>query len=425
MTPNPLRLPAAALVALSALATSWALASAARADIPNFSFVGIKGVGALDNQLDKRLGTTANAKEHIINSDDCERYVGGEIEVTVRIDPRPTGSWQYAVAYAPPGKTCSTSDANPQAIDGQCYVPAAQRELNASTITFIVNLDSLIGAECQANTEGDATIYVIIQNTSISDVKFQTIIVDVDLRAPSAPTLDELVSGDARFVARWSDANTETGLKYVVYYSDAPFGEDDLDAVDSRSGIATKSIAIDSGLSNEVTYYVSVAARDAADNESALSNQLEVTPASTTDFWEAYQQAGGSDPGGFCFIATAAYGTPLEAELGTLRRFRDDLLLHSEAGRWLVARYYQIGRFWAAYIADKPVLRAIVRIMLVPLVWFAELVLTLGPEGALLALLALWAGLRHLRQHARRHTPLISARAAFARRTTGNLWESR
>lgn len=306
MTLPPPRILAVAALLLPA---SWSLAGAARADIANFSFVGIEGVGDLDGALNKRLGTTNNADEHIINIDDCEVYRGGEIDVTVRIDPRPSGSWQYAIAYAPPGKTCSTNDANPEAVDGQCYVPAAQRELTSSTLEFVVNMDDLMGSDCHSADEGDATLYVIIQNTSLSEVQFETIIFDVDLRAPSPPTLDSLTSGDARFVARWTDdTNTEDDLEYVLYYSDAPFGEDDLDAVDSKDGVSTKSLAVEGGLSNEVTYWVSVAARDEAENESALSNQLEVTPASTTDFWEAYQKAGGGDEGGFCTISTAAEG---------------------------------------------------------------------------------------------------------------------
>ena len=403
MTVTPLRL----LTAL-ALAPSFGLAQHAHADIPNFSFVGIDGVGTLAGKLDDRLGTTSNADEHIINIDDCEAYAGGEIEVTVRIDPRPSGSWQYAVAYAPPSKTCSTTDANPEAIDGQCYVPAAQRELDSTTIDFVVHLDELIGSECQSNGEGDATLYIIIQNTSASDVKYQTILFDVDLRAPAAPTLDEVSSGDSRFVAKWTDdENDAADTEYALYWSDAPFGEDDLDAVDGKSGIDAKSIAIEEGLSNEVTYFVSIAARDHADNESALSNQLEVTPASTTDFWEGYVGAGGSEPGGFCFIATAAYGTPLEAELGTLRSFRDEMLMGSEAGRAFVRGYYEHGRFLAALIADKPVLRAIVRVALVPVVWFAELVLALGPFGAFATLLAAYAGYRHLRRRARHHPLLL------------------
>jgi len=403
MTVTPLRL----LTAL-ALATPLGLAQHAHADIPNFSFVGIDGVGALAGKLDDRLGTTSNADEHIINIDDCEAYAGGEIEVTVRIDPRPSGSWQYAVAYAPPSKTCSTTDANPEAIDGQCYVPAAQRELNSTTIDFIVDLGELIGGDCASNSEGDATLYVIIQNTSASDVKYQTILFDVDLRAPSAPTLDEVSSGDARFVAKWTDDDNDAeDTEYVVYWSDAPFGEDDLEDVDSKSGIDAKTIAIEEGLSNEVGYFVSVAARDHADNESALSNQLEVMPASTTDFWEGYVGAGGSDPGGFCFIATAAYGTPLEAELGTLRSFRDELLMGSEAGRFLVREYYEHGRFLAAAIADKPALRALVRVALVPVIWFAELALALGPLGAFASLLAAIAAYRHLRRRARLHPLLL------------------
>jgi len=401
MTVTPLRL-------LTALAVPLGIAGAARAAIPNFSFVGIEGVGTLDGKLNDRLGRTSNATEHIINIDDCGVYAGGEVDVTVRVDPKPTGDWQYAIAYAPPGKTCSTSDANPEAVDGQCYVPAAQRELDSTTIDFIINLDDLIGSACESGDEGDATLYVILQNTSLSEVKFESVIFNVDLGAPTAPTLSDVTSGDARFVAKWTDtANTEDGIEYAVYYGDAPFTKDDLDAVDGKSGITTKTIAIESGLSNDVTYYVSVAARDQADNESVLSNQLEVTPASTTDFWESYVGAGGKEPGGFCFIATAAYGTPLEAELGTLRHFRDEMLMGSAAGRTIVHGYYQFGRFWASYIADKPALRAVVRVLLVPVVWFADLTLALGPEGAFLALLAAFSGYRHLRRRARLRPLLV------------------
>jgi hypothetical protein len=386
------------LVALSA-------GGSARANIDGFSLSSIEGVGNLKGKLSARLGTASNATEHRINIADCELYAGGEIEVTVKIEPRPTG-YQYAAAYAPPGKTCPVTDANPKATDGECYVPLSQRELSSTTIKFTVKLDKLIGNACDSNVEGEAKLYIIIQNTSLSRVQSQQIAIDVDLRAPTAPVLDELVPGDARITARWTDsANDSTTTKYVVYYSDAPFGEDDLDNVDSKSGITTKSYAIESGLSNDVTYYVSVAAR--ADNESALSNQLQVAPAPTTDFWEGYVAAGGKDPGGFCFIATAAYGTPMEVELGTLRAFRDEVLLQSEAGRWMVSQYYEKGRFLAAFIADKPLLRAVVRVMLVPLVWLAGLVLAVGPHAAFaLGLLACYA-YRRLRRRALTHLTLV------------------
>lgn len=307
---TPKLLPAACLVMLTGVA---------HADISNFTFVGIEGVGDLEGELDDRLGITNNADEHIINVADCERYTGGEITVKVRIDPKPTGSWQYAVAYAAPGHTCSTTDANPEATDG-CYVPAAQRELTTTTIEFDVNLDELIGSECDSGEDGDATLYVIVQNTSASEVKYETIIVDVDLELPAAPVLDEVASGDARFTVKWSDdTNNEDDLEYDVYYSDAPFTDADLDAVDAKKGLTAKNVAIEDGISNEVTYYVSVAARDAADNVSLISNQLEVIPASTTDFWEGYKGAGGNDPG--CSGGLPGLGYALAA-LALARRAR-------------------------------------------------------------------------------------------------------
>lgn len=395
MTVSPLRTLLAPLLNLACLTlvglTGLAALTAgdARAAISNYTFVGFEGIGELKDQLDKRLGTTLNSTEHFINIEDCERYGAGEMEVTLRIDPRPTGNWQYAVAYAPPGKTCSTSSANPEAAEGTCIVPAAQRELTSSTITFNVRFDQLIGSDCSANTEGEASIYLIIQESSLSKVEFERIIVDVDLRAPTAPVLDSLSSGDARFQARWTDdTNDPDTTTWTLYWSDAAFGEDDLGDVDKRSSLSAKSVAVESGVSNEVTYYVSVVAIDEADNESALSNQLTVVPASTTDFWEGYVGAGGGEPGGFCFIATAAHGSTMAGDLVTLRAFRDTVLMDSELGRSFVEAYYRHGRVLAAWIADKPVLRAVVRVLLVPVVWFAELVLWAGPIGAFALILA-------------------------------------
>lgn len=364
--------------------------ASARADISNFTFVGFEGVGNLRGQLSSRLGTTLNSTEHYINIDDCERYAGGEMEVKLRIDPLPSGSWQYAVAYAPPSKTCSTTTVNPEASEGTCYVPAAQRELTQTNISFNVSFDRLMGSECQANTEGEASIYLIIQEPSLSQISFQRVIVNVDLRAPVTPTLDKVTGGDERFTAAWSDTSNDSKTKYVVYWSDAPFGEDDLEDVDSRTDITAKSVAIESKLSNDVTYYVSVAARDKAENESALSTQMEVTPSSTIDFWEAYIGAGGGEGGDFCFIATVSYGTSMDANLTTLRGFRDHVLMSSAWGRSFVESYYNYGRFAAVWIADKPVLQAVARTLLVPVVFFAELALSWGLlPASLCALLVL------------------------------------
>jgi hypothetical protein len=73
-----------------------------------------------------------------------------------------------------------------------------------------------------------------------------------------------------------------------------------------------------------------------------------------------------------CFIATAAYGTPMSKEVGALRRFRDRYLLTSVAGHWFVQTYYTISPPLAVFIRQHDTLRAAVRWMLKPLVTLAE-----------------------------------------------------
>jgi hypothetical protein len=62
-----------------------------------------------------------------------------------------------------------------------------------------------------------------------------------------------------------------------------------------------------------------------------------------------------------CFIATAAYGSPLDPHLNTLRWFRDHVLLATDAGRELVQFYYRFSPPLADFIAARPTLRMITR----------------------------------------------------------------
>ncbi len=83
--------------------------------------------------------------------------------------------------------------------------------------------------------------------------------------------------------------------------------------------------------------------------------------------------ASGTEPGGFCFIATAAYGTSTAWEIDTLRAFRDKVLLQNSLGSQSVAFYYEVSPPAATFISEHEPLRTLVRDLLVdPVVWVVE-----------------------------------------------------
>jgi len=68
---------------------------------------------------------------------------------------------------------------------------------------------------------------------------------------------------------------------------------------------------------------------------------------------------------GYCFIATAAYGTETAAELDVLRDFRDQVLLKNALGSRFVEAYYKLGPPVADFIAKNDFLRTVVREVLI------------------------------------------------------------
>jgi hypothetical protein len=73
-----------------------------------------------------------------------------------------------------------------------------------------------------------------------------------------------------------------------------------------------------------------------------------------------------------CFVATAAYGSPLAPRVGALRRLRDRHLRNHALGRALVRVYETVGPVAADAIRGHETRRAIVRAALDPIVALAE-----------------------------------------------------
>ena len=94
----------------------------------------------------------------------------------------------------------------------------------------------------------------------------------------------------------------------------------------------------------------------------------------------------GGGGGGPCFIATAAYGTPLAADIDVLRSVRDEFLLTNTVGSAFVDGYYHVSPAIADVVAKSPVLAAIVRMILVPTIFLGKVALAMPVLTALVGM---------------------------------------
>jgi len=92
-----------------------------------------------------------------------------------------------------------------------------------------------------------------------------------------------------------------------------------------------------------------------------------------------------------CFIATAAYGTPLAEEIQILREFRDEYLLTNPLGQGLVDFYYRVSPPIAEFISEHPSVKPVVRVGVLPAVVLSAVVVNTTPvqKAIILALLVL------------------------------------
>lgn len=113
-------------------------------------------------------------------------------------------------------------------------------------------------------------------------------------------------------------------------------------------------------LTNEAAYVYTIQAVDIGGASGTLSAEARAVPTA------------GEGSVGFCFIATAAYGSAWHPHVASLREFRDRRMRPYALGRAAIAGYETLSPPIARVIAPHPWLRAVVRGALTPIVLTIE-----------------------------------------------------
>jgi hypothetical protein len=110
-----------------------------------------------------------------------------------------------------------------------------------------------------------------------------------------------------------------------------------------------------------------------------------------------------------CFIATAAYGSEMDQHVQMLRNFRNEFMAPFWIGRKMVKTYYALSPHFAQWISKHENARTLARMILWPIIGWAELALQYGWAVVASPFLVFLMGFLSIRSYLR-HKKLLSGR---------------
>ncbi|MGH2360435.1 MAG: SBBP repeat-containing protein [bacterium] len=263
---------------------------------------------------------------------------------------------------------------------------------------------TLVNAPPFAGPQADLSVAVTDSPDPVTENSNLTYTVTVTNNGPNTATdvilSDEMLNWPSVTLGRFISASSSQGFCFTLLNQCGGFGcifalgeplrvTCELGTISpGASATASVVVRLPAGTQTNLARVTSSLNDPNSANNSA-SEQTTVNP-----FTPAAGGGDGGGGGGGCFIATAAYGSPLAPQVQLLRQFRDQYLLSHAPGRAFVRFYYATSPPLAEVIAHSEVLRAIVRVALIPIIgWAALLLWSPGLTAVIVLWLATWFAL--------------------------------
>jgi uncharacterized repeat protein (TIGR01451 family) len=295
--------------------------------------------------------------------------VGGNITYTITATNNgPNGTTNVTVTDALPAEVTFVSATPSQ---GTC----------SDTSTFTCNLGTI-------NNGNSATISLVVKTTAAKAALNNTVAVTSDLNDPdlsnNSDSAGTVVNNPVPAISSLSPSTViKGGAAFTLTVNGSNFV--------SNSKVQWKGADRVTAFVSSTQVTAAILAADILTTGTAAVTVVNPTPGGGTSntltfatIDPAINGGGGGGGGGGCFIATAAFGSPLERHVQILRDFRDRVLLNTSAGKAFVQFYYRTSPPIADKIAQIEGLRLIARIMLMPVIGVAYLIVHWGMSVTML-----------------------------------------